>query len=46
MTDGLVDTLKSINTTTYHNNLAINSLNCARSLLLTLAEVDHRLNQF
>ena len=29
----------------YHNSLAINSLNYARILLLTFAEIDHRLNQ-
>ena len=44
MIDGLVDALKSINSTTNKNNLAVNSLNYARSFVLTLAVIDHRLN--
>ena len=37
--------LKSIYHTTHGNDIAINSLNYARIFLLTLAEIDHRLNQ-
>ena len=44
MINGLVDVLKSTNNTVYHRNLAINSLNYARKFLLTLAEIDNRLN--
>ena len=46
MISGLVDTLKNMNNTTCNNNLAINSLNYTRNFLLSLAEIDHRLNQF
>ena len=42
---GLVDTLKNIHDTVYHDNLAINRLMYARHCLLTLAKIDHRLNQ-
>ena len=45
MIHGIVDALKSIRSTTCHNNLAISSLNCVRGFVLTLAEIDHRQNQ-
>ena len=45
MINGLVDALKSTNRTTHNNSIAINSLNYARNFLLTLTEIDHRLNQ-
>ena len=45
MINRIVDTLKSINNITCNNNLTINSLNYARNFLLTLIEIDHRLNQ-
>ena len=45
MINGLVDALKHINNTAYNNSQAINSLHYARNILLTLAEVHHRLNQ-
>ena len=38
MFNRLVDTLKIINNTAYHNNLVINILNYARDFLLTLAK--------
>ena len=38
MITGLVHIVKSINTSAYHNNLAINRLNDATGFLLTLAE--------
>ena len=44
MINGLVDTLKGVNNTFYNSNLAVNSLNYARMFMLSLAEVDHRLN--
>ena len=44
MMNRLVDALESTNIATYHNNPAINSLNYAINFLLTLAEIDHRLN--
>ena len=37
--------LKNINSTAYHSNLAMNSLNYTRTLLLILAMIDHRFNQ-
>ena len=45
MINGLVDILKSINNTAYNNNFAIISSNYARKLMLTLAEIVHRINQ-
>ena len=45
MINGLIDALKSINGTIYNKNLAIGSLNYVISFLLTLTEIDHRLNQ-
>ena len=45
MINGLVNALKSINTTIYCNNLSINSLNYARDFLLTQAEIAQRLKQ-
>ena len=45
MINGTVDALGRIDSKAYSNNLAINSLNCARNVLLTLAEIDHRSNQ-
>ena len=45
MISGLVDALRSIDSNTYNNNLAINSLPYAGNFLLTLAEIDDRLNQ-
>ena len=44
MINRIVDAIKSINHTT-HDNKAINSLNYARNIPLTLAEIDHRLTQ-
>ena len=46
MTNGLVDTLKSINNTVYHNNVVINSLTNSPNLLLTLSEIDRKLKKF
>ena len=43
---GLVNTLKSINTTVYHIKIEIQRLNYACNFLLTFAHVDHRINQF
>ena len=45
MTNELVNPLKIINNTAYNNNLAINSLNLSKTFLLTLPEIDPRLNQ-
>ena len=45
MTNGFVHTHKSTNHITTNNNIAINSLNYARIFLLTLMEIEHRLNQ-
>ena len=42
--NGLMGALESINDADYHTNLAINCLHCAKSFLLTVAEIDHRLN--
>ena len=36
---------KSINITVYHSKIEIQRLNYAHNLLLTLADVDHRINQ-
>ena len=40
-----VDALKNINNTACNNSLAISSLSYVRNFLLTLAKIDHRLNQ-
>ena len=45
MINRLVDHLKSINNTIYNKILIVNSLYCATNFLLTLAEIDHILNQ-
>ena len=45
MINRLGDALKGINITPYCNNLSINSLDYARTFLITLAEIDQRLNQ-
>ena len=45
MTNQLADTLKSINNAANNNLLATNSLNHFRNFLLTLAEIDHRLDE-
>ena len=45
MINGLVDDLKSINNITYNNNLAKIVLNYTRNFVLTLVEIEHRLNQ-
>ena len=45
MIKGLVNALKSINTTVYHSKIEIQKLNCACSFLLTLADAYHRINQ-
>ena len=45
MINGLVDSLRNINYATYNDNLAINNLHCASNFPLSLAEIDHRLNQ-
>ena len=42
MINGLIDALKSINNTTYKNNLVIDNLNYARNFILTIVEIDHR----
>ena len=39
--NGLVDTLMSINNTTYYNNLGVNSLNYSRNSFITLGEIEH-----
>ena len=44
MINALVDAFKGTITTAYHNNLAINNLNYVRNFLLTLTEINHRLN--
>ena len=43
--NGLANALKSMNNTVYHSNLTIQRINYAHNLLLTLADIDHRLNQ-
>ena len=45
MTNGLVNALKSINTTVYHSKIEIKRLNYAQNFPLTLADIDHRRNQ-
>ena len=45
MINGLLDAWKSIKNAAYDNSLVINRLNYARNILLTLAEIDHSLNQ-
>ena len=37
--------LKSINSTAYKSNLAMNGLNYSRTFLLILAMIDHRFHQ-
>ena len=39
MISGLVNVMESINNTAYHNNIFLNSLNYARSFLLTPAKI-------
>ena len=43
MINGL--TLRTIDNTAYNNNLIIHNINYAKYSQLTLAEIDHRLNQ-
>ena len=45
MINGLMNALKSINTTIYHNKIEIQRQNYAHTFLLTLADIDHRINQ-
>ena len=45
MINGLVNALKSINTTVYHSKIEIKKINYAHSFLLTLADIDHKINQ-
>ena len=45
MINGLVNALKSINTTVYHSKIEIQRLNYAHNFLLILADTDHRINQ-
>ena len=45
MINGLVNALKSINTTVYHSKIEIQRLNYAHNILLTLADIDHRINK-
>ena len=45
MINGPVNSLKSINTTIYHSKIEIQRLNFTHNFLLTLADVDHRINQ-
>ena len=41
---GQVDALKSINKIMYNSNQTINSLNYARNFLISVVEIDQRLN--
>ena len=45
MISGLVNALKSINTTVYQSKIEIQTLNYAHNFLLTLADIDQRINQ-
>ena len=45
MINGLVNSLKALNTTVYHSNIEIQRPNYALNFFLTLADVDHRINQ-
>ena len=41
MINGLINALKSINTTGYHSKIEIQRLNYAHNFFLTLADIDH-----
>ena len=45
MINGIVNVLKSINTTVYRRKIKIQRLNDACNFFLTLADMDHRINQ-
>ena len=45
MINGLVNALKSINTTVYHSSHTIQRLNYAHNIFPTLADIDHRFSQ-
>ena len=45
MKNGLVNALKSINTTVYHSKIEIQRLNYVHNFLLILEDIDHRINQ-
>ena len=42
--NSLVNALESINTTVYHIKIQIQILNYAHNFILTLADIDHRIN--